>query len=492
MRIRIPSMLKITEKGYIILLILLIIIGSFLRFYHLGYNSFWFDEAFTLFTAKHSLAGIWDIIANNSKELASVLLTGEFNPPLFYYIEHFMLVFGQSEFVLRFVPALLGVLTIPVFYYIGKEFADQDAGIVMAALLTFSPFHVYFSQEARSFTTMLFLFSLAFFFFLVSLRINSIHSWILFAFFAALTIWTHYFAFLPVALLFVYALFLGISKGRSDIKHLYPCLLSFIIFLVISVPLLVFTIELFKKRTSVTPLWGAKGLDVIYKIFSALSEYDRSMIVLFIVLFMIGSFFLWKIDKAKTILMVGLLAIPIIVSIFLSERMPITARYLIFLLPFFFLGISLSFKPLAKLFKGKDITIILIVIFFLFQVPFLVYYYVPYSTDYSKEDWRGIAHSIEENSSRGDYVIVVPYYSRLPLDIYYNNSSDGTYEFGIQNESEIKPILLRAKNNQVFFVVTGHIKATDPDGSTETWLLNNTQRIGMTNEIELYKLNVAK
>ena len=55
-----------------------------MRFYHLDYNSFWFDEAFTLFTANHTVAGIWDIVANNSKELSSFLLTGEFNPPLFY------------------------------------------------------------------------------------------------------------------------------------------------------------------------------------------------------------------------------------------------------------------------------------------------------------------------------------------------------------------------------------------------------------------------
>ena len=483
---------KITEKRHLILLLLLIITGSFLRFYHLDYNSFWFDEAFTLFTANHTLAGIWDIVANNSKELSSVLLTGEFNPPLFYYIEHFMLVFGQSEFILRFIPALLGVLTILVFYCIGKEFADRDIGLIMAALLTFSPFHVYYSQEARSLSTMLFLFSLAFFFFLVSLRTNGVQSWILFAFFAALTLWTHYYALIPLALLFAYALFWGISRGREDIKQFYPYVISFITFLIISLPLLSMSIGLSFKRTSIPPVWGTKGLDVIYEVFSALSEYHRFMMALFFVLFIIGTFFFWKVDRAKTILIVGLLAIPLIISLYLSERMPMTARYLIYLFPFFFLGISLSFKPLAGLYKRKDVTIILIVIFFLFQAPFLAYYYIPYSTQYSKEDWRGIAHSIEENSTNGDYIFVVPYYTRLPLDIYYSNKSDGTYEFGVRNESEIKQILRGIKNNQAFFVVTGHLKAADPDGSTIQWLQNNTQRIGMTKGIELYKLQLVQ
>ena len=484
--------LKITEKRHFILLIMLIITGSFLRFYHLDYNSFWFDEAFTLFAANHTLAGIGDIVANTSKELASVLLTGEFNPPLFYYLEHFMVVFGQSEFVLRFIPALLGVVTIPVFYFIGKEFADEDIGLIMAALLTFSPFHVYYSQEARSFSTMLFLFSLAFFFFLVSLRTNSVQSWILFAFFAALTVWTHYYAGIPLALLFAYALFRGIARAGNDITQLYPFMVSFITFLIISLPLTPLIIELSLKRTRIPPVWGTKGLDVIYEIFSALSEYHRFMMALFFVLFIIGTFFFWKIDKAKTILLVGLLAIPIIISVYLSERMPMTARYLFYLLPVFFLGISLSFKPLAGLYKGKDITIILIVIFFLFQAPFLAYYYIPYSTQYSKEDWRGIAHNIEENSASGDYIFVVPYYTRLPLDIYYSNKSDGTFEFGVRNESEIMPILLSVKSNQAFFVITGHIKAADPDGSTIQWLQNNTHRIGMTKGIELRKLHLVQ
>ena len=171
-------------------------------------------------------------------------------------------------------------------------------------------------------------------------------------------------------------------------------------------------------------------------------------------------------------------------------------RYLFYLIPFFFLGISLSFNPLAGLFKGKirgrNVIIILIVIFFLIQMPFLALYYNGYFTKYSKEDWRGIAHSIEEHSAEGDYIIVIPSYTQSPLDIYYNNKSDGTYEFGVQNESEILPLLLRLNNNQAYFIVTRHINAVDPDGSTIQWVNNNTQRIGTTRDIELFSLNLSK
>jgi 4-amino-4-deoxy-L-arabinose transferase-like glycosyltransferase len=46
-----------------------------------------------------------------------------------------MLPFGQNEFIVRAVPALLGILTIPTFYLIGKEFRDKNVGIISATLL---------------------------------------------------------------------------------------------------------------------------------------------------------------------------------------------------------------------------------------------------------------------------------------------------------------------------------------------------------------------
>ena len=49
------------------------------------------------------------------------MASGDFNPPLFYWIEHIMLMLGNNEVILRFIPALCGVLTIPVMYCVGKD-----------------------------------------------------------------------------------------------------------------------------------------------------------------------------------------------------------------------------------------------------------------------------------------------------------------------------------------------------------------------------------
>jgi mannosyltransferase len=162
-----PLMVKKALFGsrYLQILIVLTLLGLFLRFYQITPNSLWLDEAYTYFFSKNSFVDIWFITVN-----------GEFNPPLFYWIEHFMLYFGNTEFILRSAHAVLGTCTIPLIYFLGKEFMDRNCGIIMAVLLTFSPFHIYYSQEARAYTTMLFFITLALIFYLRAQRTNDCRS----------------------------------------------------------------------------------------------------------------------------------------------------------------------------------------------------------------------------------------------------------------------------------------------------------------------------
>ncbi|NLA38267.1 MAG: phospholipid carrier-dependent glycosyltransferase, partial [Methanomicrobiales archaeon] len=194
---------SVKTNRYLQILIGLTLIGFFLRFYNLGWNSLWLDEASTLSFARQSLIGIWESTAG-----------GEFNPPLFYWLEHGMLAFGESEFVLRLLPALLGVLTIPVIYLVGKEFLDRNVGIIAAALLAFSPFHIFYSQEARAYAPMLFFFSLALLFYLRASRSNEIRSWVLFGIFSAIAFWMHFYVAVPIAILILHALVTSAGRIR--------------------------------------------------------------------------------------------------------------------------------------------------------------------------------------------------------------------------------------------------------------------------------------
>ena len=201
----------IFHSRYLQLLLSLTLIGAILRFYNLGYNSLWLDEASTLNFAVKSIPDIWQATT-----------AGEFNPPLFYWIEHIMLLFGNSEVVLRFIPALLGVLTIPLIYLVGKEFMDRNIGIIAAAAFAFSPFLLFYSQEARAYSMMLFFVTFSMVFYFRALKNNDIRDWALFGILSALAFWSHFYALVIIGALVLYALYELFPKIKSNLNAARP------------------------------------------------------------------------------------------------------------------------------------------------------------------------------------------------------------------------------------------------------------------------------
>lgn len=132
-----------------IAIIAITILAFALRTYHLGHQSIWYDEGVSLYYSRQSLN---DLIVNASADN---------HPPLHYLVLHFWLkLAGQSEFSVRLPSLISGVLSIPLLFKLGQELFDQRVGLLAAFLLSISPFHVWFSQEARMYTLAV-LFSLA-------------------------------------------------------------------------------------------------------------------------------------------------------------------------------------------------------------------------------------------------------------------------------------------------------------------------------------------
>ena len=211
----------VCQSRYLQVLLVLTVLGAFLRLYQLGTASLWLDEASTLTFARQSVTQIWGSLSG-----------GEFNPPLFYWLEHAMLAFGESEAVLRLIPAILGILTIPAFYFIGVEILDRNTGILAATLLAFSPFQIFYSQEARAYGPMLFFFSLAFIFFLRLLRSWGRKDAILFGIFSAVAFWTHFYAFVPILALFIFAFALKARQIGKDLRSAVPLAISILVFVI--------------------------------------------------------------------------------------------------------------------------------------------------------------------------------------------------------------------------------------------------------------------
>ena len=112
-----------------------------LRAYRLGAQSFWIDEALTLHYASLPADQLWH-----------VLQTTEITPPLYYYvIMGWKWLVGTSEYAIRFCSLVLGVMSVPLTYRLGKSLGDVRLGIVAALLMAVAPYQIWHSQDARQY-----------------------------------------------------------------------------------------------------------------------------------------------------------------------------------------------------------------------------------------------------------------------------------------------------------------------------------------------------
>ena len=126
-----------TIRNLVVLLIILSL-AAFLRFYLLDNQSFWYDEGNSARIAERSLPKITEAAA------------GDIHPPLYYYLLHFWRgFFGSSEFALRSFSAVLGVALVGLTFLIGRKVFSSGISGLAAFLAAINPFQIDYSQEAR-------------------------------------------------------------------------------------------------------------------------------------------------------------------------------------------------------------------------------------------------------------------------------------------------------------------------------------------------------
>jgi uncharacterized membrane protein len=151
----------------------ILLLGAGLRFWNLDAKPLWMDEVLTaLFSYGRSfldvpyervlpLSAFEQIFTLNSNatcsQIATIVSTQSVHPPLFFCWLHQWLGVAQGlskswVWVLRSLPALLGIVAIAAAYQLNRTLFSRKAGLASAAIMATSPFAVYLSQEARHYT----------------------------------------------------------------------------------------------------------------------------------------------------------------------------------------------------------------------------------------------------------------------------------------------------------------------------------------------------
>lgn len=137
-----------SRKLFVALILLLTLLGLGLRFYRLSNQSLWTDEISSISVAQAPLDRIYEQSAavNNSLPTYFLLLRMAFGHSS-----------GHPEFRARWLSALAGTLSIPVFIgvvYLWRR--HRGAALLAGLLLAANPLHIWYSQETRAYALMLF------------------------------------------------------------------------------------------------------------------------------------------------------------------------------------------------------------------------------------------------------------------------------------------------------------------------------------------------
>jgi 4-amino-4-deoxy-L-arabinose transferase-like glycosyltransferase len=127
----------------------LLAVAALLRFYHLGYESLWFDEAISFRRSGYPMG-----------ELIRESIRAYHNPTYFILLRSFR-SFGDSELALRLPSALFGVAKVALTYGLGRMALGHRGGLVAAGVVLISPAQLHYDQEARMYAPLLFCISLA-------------------------------------------------------------------------------------------------------------------------------------------------------------------------------------------------------------------------------------------------------------------------------------------------------------------------------------------
>ncbi|MEQ1762316.1 MAG: glycosyltransferase family 39 protein [Pyrinomonadaceae bacterium] len=169
----------ITRLSWIALSVLtLLALG--LRLWNLN-SGLWVDEFFTLLDFVRAPIGeiLTSFPSQNQHMLYSILANFSIG------------IFGESAWSLRLPAVLFGVASIVALFWFGKELIGEKEAILACALMTVSYHHVWFSQNARGYTGLLFFTILATWLWIKALKQNGWIWWVAYTAAVVGGMWVH-------------------------------------------------------------------------------------------------------------------------------------------------------------------------------------------------------------------------------------------------------------------------------------------------------------
>ena len=399
------------------------------RFFKLDEWSFWIDEIATI----HRALGHFNL---------ETMLEQWWRPPLsIIFTGGILSLFGISEWSARLTSALIGVISIPIFYFLVKSLLNQWVAFSAAILLAISPWHIFWSQNARFYTSLMLLYfiaSIAFFLFIEKGRVKYLILFTIFFFFA---ISERLIAILIVPVLFIYLLSLWIFPFEKPVgfKARYLAFLA--------LPGIAYAIlELYSfLTTSTTRLgfalntFGGRIIDDPFRIF-ILIVYNIGIPL--VCLALLSGFYLIKGKNRFGLFLFLSAVVPSLLVAAISLFTFIVDRYAFITLPSWIMLASYGVVEVYRRFRSKGFlfaTGALLLLIADAGGANLMYYQINQG---NRPEWRKAFEYVTDRAVDGDVIV-----SSVPVVGSYYTKQDVVWL------GEINPQEIENSNNRYWFVL---------------------------------------
>ena len=441
----------------------LVLLGAALRFYRLN-TGLWFDEIVTLIvTVRPSFLEILTQFPNNNEH------------PLYSLLAHLSVAwFGEEPWTVRLPSVLFGVAAIPALYLLGTAVTSVFEALLAASILTVSYHHIWFSQNARGYTLLLFSVVVSTHLLLRWLAEGRTSQAVAYAIVGALGAYTHLtMVFVCMAHCVVCAFDLS-RRDRSmrvSRQWLQGGIVAFggagLLTVLLYAPKLrdvqrFFTREVDFGGEVATPMWALweaiQGLQIGFGAIWGLVAGG--------VIFGAGMWSYYK--QNATALFLFLLPIPVTLGLAIALGRPVFPRFVFFALGFALLitvrGASTVGRWIAEASRARDPQAAAIVGAALVTAGAVLVSVrsLPYGYRYPKQDFAGAAAFVERTRQEDDPVAVVGVTSAVPMRDYLGKAWPR-----VDREAELRQLLVKGKDVWVVFTFPAYVAAGQP----EVWAL---------------------
>jgi uncharacterized membrane protein len=329
-----------SEKIQYVILALIILLALLLRVFRLGTWSFWVEEFHTL---RHTAA--IDSIES---------LLGSFR--VIYYVlnKSVFLLLGETEWTSRVLPVFFGIIAIPLVYWIARRLFGLSVAVLTVLLLAISPWHLYWSQNARFYTLFLLLFNISFILYYLGIESNRFAFIALSVLALILAAMTHMMAGLLILIFISYFFLLKIGPYEKPLglklKNLIPILVFFVIFYVL---IEIFLLYVFNSIPLYQSLYENFISDV--RVFRG---YEDPIVMLKSVIYYIGIpislsslfgsvFLVYQRNRAGLVLSIGAY-LPLFILMLISPVVTVVNRYVFMTLPFWIMLAAFGIHALYR------------------------------------------------------------------------------------------------------------------------------------------------